>query len=245
MPQEEFALRTGISVFSLRAIENGRRPMTAANSLTQIATVLKAYWNQRLGAWCTLGTTDPFQKTHAELLSAGLDPEDPYYDDLSLHYLIERLLDIFGATDRTQRLGLLTYLNSHLREIAEKSELLVNLEPTEPRWMHSSHPSVWGKPITKETVFWPYYLQTPEQSRADPGPHQDVGGIFDFRSRRSFKEEEYPAKTRAEAIAIGMAREHMASGDNRNFNRTYSGPKSKPAKEALKKGNQKSSPIGS
>src|SRR6266446_8162294 len=213
MPQEEFALRTGISVFSLRAIENGRRAMTPSNSLTQIATVLKAYWNRELGAWCTLGTKDPFQKAHAELLSAGLDPEDPYCDDLSLHYLIERLLDIFGATDRTQRLGLLTYLNGHLREIAEKSELLVNLEPTEPRWMHSSQPTVWGKAIPKKTVFWPYYLQTPEQSRGDPGPHQDAGGIFDFRSRRSFKADQYPARDRDEAIAIGMAREHMTTGD--------------------------------
>src|SRR3981081_3327344 len=175
MQEEEFALRTGISVFSLRAIENGRRPMTAANSLTQIATVLKAYWNQQLGTWCTLGTKEPFQKTHAELLTVGLDPEDPYCDDLSLHYLIERLLDIFGETDRTQRLGLLTYLNGHLREITEKSQLLVNLEPTEPRWMHASHPIVWGKAIPKETVFWPLYLNASDPQRPETGPHQDRG----------------------------------------------------------------------
>jgi hypothetical protein len=189
MHQELFAARIGVPVATVRSIEAGRRPMTPENCLNHILFSLGAAWNPREENWHVLNPHSRwlYEKKHEQLVPQ-LDPEDPYLDDLNLHQLINRLLDVFGATDRQQRRGLLLYLNDHLAAIAEASELKVNLGVTEPEWLESTKLNVWGKLSDKPVVWRAHYPKA-----APIPPRQETGGIFDFRSRRTFKPADYPA----------------------------------------------------
>ena len=131
MHQELFAARIGVPVATVRAIEAGRRKMTKENCGDQILLTLGAAWNPQEEKWHVLNPYSKwlYEKKH-ERLVPELDPEDPYLDDWSLHHLVERLLDLFRATNRQQRRGLLLYLNAHFAEIAKQSKLAVDLAPT-------------------------------------------------------------------------------------------------------------------
>lgn len=233
--QREFADRIGVSVSTVRSVEAGRRKMTQDNCLNQILVTLKATWNECAQSWHVLGSKWLYEKRHAEALGQEMDPEDPYCDDLALHRLIERLFDVFGAATREQRQALLIYLSKHLADICAGSGLEPDLGKTEPHWYSTTGPFVWGKALSKGMVFWPRYLEASGRERPDPGPHTDAGGIFDFRSRRTFNAGDYPAKTIAEAQALFAARDPAPSDETRNFNRTYSVPKPDKPKKALKK----------
>jgi hypothetical protein len=80
------------------------------------------------------------------------------------------------------------YLFGHLKETAEGFCLRADLRPTEPLWCQTPNPSVWGKPLGKEVVFWPVY----PHAGGEISPHQESGGIFDFRFRRTFRPADYP-----------------------------------------------------
>lgn len=205
MHQEAFAARVGMSVATVRSIEAGRRPLTEDNCLDHIMLNLKAAWNEREGKWKVLGTKWNYEKRHAEQLSSELDPEDPFVDDHTLHRLVERLFDLFGAANREQRQALILYLSKHLAKTAESFGLKVDLKPTEPQWFHTMGPpiTIWGKQLPKHSVFVARY-------KGDGGwrgisPHQEPDGIFDFRSRRTFRADDYPAKDEEEAKAMQEA----------------------------------------
>ena len=231
--QEEFAARSGVSLSSLRAAEGGRRPLDS--TLDQIALNLHAQWNPTLLAWFVLNTTIPFEKRYA---ARGLfDHQDPFYHDYTFHRLVERLFDIFGAASSEQRLALIVHLNKYLKRVASDFGIDVDLELTEPEWREIFDPVIWGKPLSKPVVILAAYAPGRTIS-----PHEDAGGIFDFRSRRSFQPNDYPAKTEAEAEAAYDEIVRARTRDNlERFKKeakktgTYLGPKS----EGLRKGNKK------
>jgi hypothetical protein len=208
MHQEVFAARIGVPVTTLRSIEGGRRPMTTENCLSAIAISLLAFWNVTHAEWRVLGTDVRYEKKHADLAEL-FDPEDPYLDDLYAHKLIERVLHMIrGCRTRRQRRGLLLYLSEHLRNTAERFGLNTKLELTEPLWVHAIYPVVWGKPLPKDDVFMAGFKDK-DSAWSHPSPHQDVDGIFDFRSKRTFRAEEYPAKTAAEHDRIVAERRRV------------------------------------
>jgi hypothetical protein len=233
MHQEEFAVRVGVPVATLRSIEAGRRPMTESNCLKQIFVTLKAAWNEREGKWKIFGSKWDYEKRHADLFRE-FDPEDPWVDDHTLHRLVERLFDLFAAATREQRAALILYLSDHLAELAATNfGLKVNLKPTEPEWYNSmGNTMVWGKELDKAAVFTPRYRDPQGQWRVI-SPHQDDGGIFDFRARRTFKAEDYPAKTTEEADAMAEARSRAKKDtkvqETQSFSRTA--PKQKNRSE--------------
>jgi hypothetical protein len=195
--QEEFADWIGVSVATIRSVEGGRRPMTGDNCLNQIAIVLFAHWGEHDHEWHLLDPFGPpYQKQHSVLVKQ-FDHSDPYTDDQALHHLISRLLDLFAATTRQQRLSLLIYVNKHLAEIAKESGLKVDLERTEPDWRITVDCNIWGKWSTKPAVLRPRYSKTPLLP-----PDVDAGGMLDFRARRTFNPADYPAKTPAEVDAM-------------------------------------------
>jgi hypothetical protein len=225
MHQEAFAGWVGIPVATLRSIEAGRRPMTKANCLERILITLGAAWNPQDKNWHVLYPESKwlYEKKH-ERLVPDLDHEDPFVDDLSLHYLINRLLDLFKATTRTQRMGLFLYLNDHLAEIARASKLKVNLDATEPIWVQSDDPNVWGKWLPKPVVWWPRYLR----KHGVISPHETDGGVLDFRARRSFNPADYPARTPREVEemieAKKRARQQAGTPDNAKNSGTFLAP---------------------
>jgi transcriptional regulator with XRE-family HTH domain len=235
MHQQEFADRIGVSVATVRSVEAGRRKMTQDNCLNQILVTLKATWNEEDQTWHVLGSKWRYEKRHADALSQEMDPEDPYCNDLALHRLIERVFDVFAAATREQRQALLIYLSKHLAEICAGSGIEPGLSKTEPHWYSTAGPFVWGKALPKGIVFLPRYLEAPGRERPDPGPHADAGGIFDFRSRRTFNPQDYPAHTIAEAEAIFASRNSATTAENGNFNRSYSVAKPAKPKKAPKK----------
>jgi hypothetical protein len=234
MHQEAFAARVGIPVATLRSIEAGRRSMTQDNCLNQILVTLKATWNERDQNWHVLGSKWLYEKQHASVLNQEMDPEDPYWDDLVLHRLIERLFDLFAAANREQRQAMLIYLSKFLADTRVGFGIKRDLSNTEPHWHQFLDHVVWGRPLNKDMTFWPRYFEAPRQERPDPGPHTDAGGIFDFRARRSFKPQDYPAKSREESLRMAKhrqearqqaARQQASTPDNSKNDRTYSGPK--------------------
>ena len=237
MHQEDFANRIGIPVATIRSIEGGRRPMTKGNCLGQILVTLLAVWNVRKGEWRVLGTNAPYEKKYADMADL-FDPEDPYLDDLYVHKLIERILAMFkGCPTREHRRGLLLYLSEHFKETAEGFGLHSNLEPTEPIWIQSINPVVWGKPLKKEVVFQALY-KNELGTWSHPSPHLEDYGIFDFRTERGFQAADYPAKTAEEHDAIVEARKRdreAAAGKDANFNRTLTAPKPDKVKKRAKK----------
>jgi hypothetical protein len=234
MHQEELAARIGVPVATLRSIEGGRRPMTQDNCLNQILVVLKATWNERDEKWHVLGSKWLYEKKHASAFNKEMDPEDPYWDDLVLHRLVERLFDLFAAANRERRQALLIYLSKQLAEIRSGFGIKQDLSNTEPHWQPFLDMVVWGKPVNKDFTFWPKYFEAPRQERPDPGPHTDEGGIFDFRSRRTFKPQDYPAKSREEAIQMAKLRwearqqtdrQQTGTPDNSQNSSTFLAPK--------------------
>jgi hypothetical protein len=184
--QVEFANTIGMSVATLRAIEAGRR-LFSKDCQDQIFKNLFARWKPKKQRWY-LGDTDiPYQKEHVSY-PERFDPHDPFVDDYTIHRLIERILTMFkNCPTRMHRRGLLVYLFRDLKETSERLRLKADLKPTEPRWMQTRNPKVWGKSLTKEIVFWPVFY-----SRGPISPHQEPDGIFDFRSWRSFRPADYP-----------------------------------------------------
>ncbi len=235
MHQQEFADRIGVSVATVRSIEAGRRKMTEDNCLNQIFVTLKATWNERDQNWHVLGGKWLYEKRHSTALTQEMDPEDPYCDDLALHRLVERLFDVFGAATREQRQALLIYLTKHLADICAGSGLEPDLSKTDLHWYSTAGPWVWGKALPKGMVFWPRYWDASGHERPDPGPHTDAGGIFDFRERRTFSPDQYPAHTIAEAEAIFASRHSGTTGEDGNFSRSYSVDKQDKPKKRSKK----------
>jgi hypothetical protein len=187
--QVEFANHIGMSVATVRAIEAGRRPFSLACQL-QIRVHLCARWHPQKKQWCVLDSDTPYQKEHADFAEM-LDPHEPYVDDYNIHRLIERILTMFkGCPTRAHHRGLLMSLFRHLKETAKDFHLRADLKPTEPEWKQTRNPNVWGKPLAlhKDVVFWPVY----RHAKGEISPHQDVGGIFDFRSWRTFHPDDYP-----------------------------------------------------
>jgi hypothetical protein len=191
--QEAFARRINMSVATIRAIEGGRRPFSK-QCQKQILATLSAGWNPRKRQWCLLWTTEPYKREYQDF-SRSLDSDDRYFEDLSVHMLIERLLLLFGSCRGQQRFALLNYLSDHLRETAKEFGLKVKLDSTEPIWSRSHDLSLWGKRF-KELVILPQY-KTPKTIYLAPG--RDAGGIFDFREYRTFRPADYPLGTSADS----------------------------------------------
>jgi transcriptional regulator with XRE-family HTH domain len=230
--QESFASRIGVSVATVRAIESGRRPMTQDNCLDQILLTLQATWNPRDEQWHVLGSKWLYEKKHADV-ARELYHDDAYTEDLSVHYLLERILSMFAATNEPQkRITLLSYLNNTLKDAVQHFGLQVeSMALTEPIWTQSNFPTVWGKELPKPVVWWPYYLEAPRRQRPDPGPHQDDGGIYDFRAWRKFNAADYPARSREEAEQLfeqaRTRRKEKREGKVERNERTKSAPESR------------------
>jgi hypothetical protein len=231
--QVEFANQIGISVATLRAAEAGRRPVPA-HVWMHIFLYLCARWDPQKRGWYVLDSEVPYEKEHASL-AGTLDPHEPYVDDYNIHRLIERILAMFkGCPTRVHRRGLLMYLFRHLKETAEGFCLRADLRPTEPLWTETRNPNVWGKPLPKEVVFWPVY----PYSTGRISPHQDPGGIFDFRSWRTFRPEDYPGgKTldeQPEIVQKPTAEKQPAPEKKEIFNAPITHPNTEKAKSTLK-----------
>jgi transcriptional regulator with XRE-family HTH domain len=223
--QEEFAARAGLSVATVRSIEAGSRPLSDG-ALKQIAVVLKAQWlSEPVAQWRVIGTTLDYEAKYAD--SAYFDPGDAYSDDYSVHKLVERVLDIFGAANRGQRTALLIHLNQYLKETAQSFGINKDLNATEPQWKQTFKPMIWGKKLGKNVVVWPQYKDL-SGKWCLISPHADEGGIFDFRARRSFNPADYPARTAAEVEQLSQASTHdnetVAVKPSKN-KRTLSAPK--------------------
>lgn len=215
--------------------------MTGDNCLQNILLRLKATWSERDQEWHPLGIPEVlYEKKHTEL---SFDPEDPYLDDYYSHRLIERLLDVLkGCQNRDDRWGLLLYLFKHLEEIAPQFNSNAELRPTKPEWHYSFDPMIWGKPLERKVAFVATFRDKSGKHRPI-SPHQDVGGIYDFRARRRFRAKDYPAKTPEEHDAIVQKRKHdrevavQKTGENSG---TFLAPKPKaPKKQAAKKRSKK------
>jgi transcriptional regulator with XRE-family HTH domain len=189
LSQADFATRIGMSVATVRGIEGGRRPFSK-HCQKQILATLTATWDPRKRAWFLLRTNEPYQKEYQYFIRL-LDPDDRYLEDLSVHMLIERLLMLFDAcTESPRRFALLLYLSEHLQETAHAFELQVNLGPNEPIWHRGTDLNLWGKTL-RDTVLVPIY-EDEKGARRYISPHQNAGGIFDFRSWRTFRTADYP-----------------------------------------------------
>jgi hypothetical protein len=227
--QEEFAAWAGLSVATVRGIEAGVRPLDGV--LDQIAVVRKAQWRREpVSQWQVVGTTIPYEAKYAD--PAYFDAQDAFVDDCSVHMLLVRVLDIFGAANREQRTALLLYLNKHLRETAESFGIDKDLSTTEPKWVQSFKPQVCGKKLSKNVVVWPWYKDQ-SGNRWTPSPHTDKGGIFDFRTRRTFNPADYPAGMGAEVEQLSQVSTNdneTAAAEPRKNKRTYSAPKPNHAK---------------
>jgi hypothetical protein len=110
-----------------------------------------------------------------------------------------------SCPSRKARLGLLLYLSNFLKENADGFGIPdKNLRPTEPVWIEARTPvldaktsnflAVCGKPLPKDKkiVFVADYKDAQGNWRPVPHPHNDAGGIFDFRSWRTFCAADYP-----------------------------------------------------
>ncbi|HEV3211228.1 MAG TPA: helix-turn-helix transcriptional regulator [Chthoniobacterales bacterium] len=186
--QEDFARRSGVPLATLRAVETGRRPLFGV--LSQIAVTVHAQWRAELNKWTLLNSDELYQKEFAD--PELFDPGDAYCDDMVLHRLLERTLDLFAAATKEQRLALSIHLNQYLRTVAVSFGIpRAALARTEPYWIQSTKPVVEGKRLPKTAVIWPVYRDG-EVARTI-SPHDDAGCLFDFRSHRTFKADDYPA----------------------------------------------------
>jgi transcriptional regulator with XRE-family HTH domain len=185
LTQEEFASRTGLPLASFRSIEGGRRPLSK-HFQVQIMATLGATWDQKKQAWFVLGSNTPYEKKYEDF-AFFFDPEDPYIKDLAIHMLLERILMMFDCcTSYQSYLGLLIYLNQHLLETAKVNGLHPEgLSVNEPIWSKSTREKEWAGERSKWTVFLPQYKD--KNGYRSIAPEQ----IFDFRSARTFRIEDY------------------------------------------------------
>jgi hypothetical protein len=118
-----------------------------------------------------------------------------------------------AAANREQRTALLIHLNKYLKKTAQSFGINKDLSATEPRWQQTFKPMIWGKELGKNVVIWPQYKDKDKWCAISP--HADEGGIFDFRARRSFKPQDYPAKTWQESQQIAKLRQEVARQQTR------------------------------
>jgi transcriptional regulator with XRE-family HTH domain len=142
MSQEKFASETGLSVNTLRAIENERLPLSE-NVLKPIAARWLAMWNPRDEEWHFLETKKLYDK---ELAKKVLPTRPPADDGLMIEKLIDRLRSILAAIGSEVLPGQIMLLNRLLRKFVEENSLNVDLNPTEPQWLlrrHPTEPRMW------------------------------------------------------------------------------------------------------
>jgi transcriptional regulator with XRE-family HTH domain len=136
MSQEDFAKETGLSVNTLRSVENERLPLSET-VLTPISARWLAMWNKRDQEWHFLQT----KKLYSKELAAKVLPTRPTADRrLIVEKLLDRLRDILASVTDEALPGQAMLLNQLLTRHVEETELRVNLEPTEPIWFLRAHP---------------------------------------------------------------------------------------------------------
>lgn len=137
MSQEEFATQTGLSVNTLRSVENERLPLS-----DDILAVVKARW---LAGWDPRGKEWRFletKKLFTKELSEKVLPARPQAERrLIEEKLVDRLRDILMATGDEALPGQAMLLNRLLAKHIQKTNLDVDLGPTEPVWFLRPHPS--------------------------------------------------------------------------------------------------------
>jgi transcriptional regulator with XRE-family HTH domain len=142
MSQENFAAQTGLSVNTLRSIENQRLALSD-NILTAIAARWLAMWNPRDKEWHFLGTKKLYTK---ELAEKVLPTREPAEQRLMVERLIDRLRTILAATSSESLPGQIMLLNRLLAKHVEETNLDVDLNATEPIWFlraHATEPRMW------------------------------------------------------------------------------------------------------
>jgi hypothetical protein len=149
-----------------------------------------------------------------------------------------------GCPTRAHRRGLLMFLFRQLKDAAEGFHLRADLRATEPLWTSTPKPNVWGKPLAKKFVFWPVY----PDSKGPISPHQEPDGIFDFRSCRSFRLDDYskgkPEPKRDETVQKAMADTQPSPQKNEILTGPLPDPKPENQKNSLKNKVKKVMPIG-
>jgi transcriptional regulator with XRE-family HTH domain len=137
MSQEDFAKQTGLSVNTLRSVENQRLPLSE-NILRPIEARWLAMWDQRDKEWHFLQT----RKLYSKELAAKVLPMRPQAEQtLIIEKLVERFRDILAAIEDKALPGQAMFLNRFLARHAEEFDLDVDLNPTEPFWFLRAHPT--------------------------------------------------------------------------------------------------------
>ena len=170
MSQESFATQTGLSVNTLRSIENQRLSLSD-NILTTIAARWLAMWNPRDKEWHFLGTKKPYTK---ELAEKVLPTREPAEQRLMVERLIDRLRTILAAASSESLPGQIMLLNRLLAKHVEETNLDVDLKPTEPIWFlraHPTEPRMWlvAKYPSEKSAPIPY-----PNGKAAPKPRRNV-----------------------------------------------------------------------
>jgi hypothetical protein len=135
MSQEVFAAQTGLSanaglsVNTLRSIENQRLPLSE-NILTIIKARWLAGWNTRDQEWHFLDT----KKLYSKELAAKVKSPSPADQRLMKQKLHERLDEILKATPPEALAGRIMLLSRDLVKHAKETGLAVDLRSTEPEW---------------------------------------------------------------------------------------------------------------
>jgi transcriptional regulator with XRE-family HTH domain len=137
MSQEDFAAQTGLSVATVRSIENERRGLSE-KILMAIATRWLAMWNPRDKEWHFLGTKKLYTKDLAQKVKPTREPAE---QKLMVERLIDRLRAILEATGHEALPGQIMMLNRLLAKHVEETNLVVDLESTEPLWFLRAHPT--------------------------------------------------------------------------------------------------------
>jgi hypothetical protein len=149
MSQEDFAAQTGLSVNTLRSVENQRLALSE-NILKQVAARWLAMWNPRDAEWHFLQT----KKLYSKELKAKVLPARSQADRrLIEEKLVDRLRDILAAVPDEVLPGQAMLLNSRLAEHVKETDLKVDLELTEPMWYLKAHPAkpkMWLIPKYRE-----------------------------------------------------------------------------------------------
>jgi transcriptional regulator with XRE-family HTH domain len=137
MSQEEFAKKTGLSVNTLRSVENQRLPLSET-VLKPIAARWQAMWNPRDNEWHFLQTKVLFTRE----IAAKILPKRPQADQEWIKgKLIERFRDIVEGIADEALPGQAMLLSETLAKYAKEAVPHVDLEPTEPVWFLRKHPT--------------------------------------------------------------------------------------------------------
>jgi hypothetical protein len=228
LSQEEFAKHSGLSLATVRGIENQRRSLSES-CLAAIKGRLFAVWNPRDEEWHLLNEYGPlYTKLNAEKADT-FPPKDPYLQDLMIHCLLERLLSVCKAIPHEQLVGHVMFLSKLLGDHAKEFELPVDLEGTEPVWHLIKKPTPWKRAPMQEVALVAKY-RGHLQEDAIP-PQRDDDGIYDFRAHRSFNPEDYPAKDWHETKAL----EQDATPRTAENSGTLVAPRRKRTKKSIRK----------